>query len=105
MPTYHPLTRREPPGLLSIVIPLWNEEDSVPFLRQRLSDFMDQLPCEVEVVLVNDGSEDRTLDLLLEWAEADWRIKVVNLGRQFGHQAASTAGLDNAAGDAIVLMD
>ncbi|MBI3696376.1 MAG: glycosyltransferase family 2 protein [Acidobacteria bacterium] len=103
--TYHRLTRRQLPALLSIVVPLWNEEDAVPFLRQRLSEFMDSLPCPAEVVLVNDGSEDRTLDLLLEWAEADWRIKVVSLGRQFGHQAASTAGLDHAAGEAVVLMD
>ncbi len=103
--TYHHLIPREYPGLLSIVIPVWNEQEVVPFLRMRLASFMNELPCPAELILVNDGSSDRTLDLLLDWAAADPRVKIVNLARQFGHQAASTAGLDHAAGDAVVLMD
>src|SRR5579884_774051 len=103
--TYHHLIPREYPGLLSIVIPVWNEQEVVPFLRMRLASFMNGLPCPAELILVNDGSSDRTVDLLLDWAAADPRVKIVNLARQFGHQAASTAGLDHAAGDAVVLMD
>jgi glycosyltransferase involved in cell wall biosynthesis len=56
-------------------------------------------------VLVNDGSSDRTLDALLAWANADVNAKVLHLSRNFGHQIASTAGLDHASGDAIVLID
>ncbi|MEO7651678.1 MAG: glycosyltransferase family 2 protein [Bryobacteraceae bacterium] len=105
MNTYHRLTAREYPSLLSIVIPMWNEEDALLILRSRLTTFIDSLPSAVELVLVNDGSGDRTLDLLFAWADADPRIKIVNLARNFGHQAAATAGLDHARGDAVVLMD
>ena len=60
---------------------------------------------DLELVLVNDGSSDRTLALLAEWAAADGRVKVLHLSRNFGHQIAATAGLDYATGDAIVLLD
>jgi dolichol-phosphate mannosyltransferase len=84
---------------------MYNEEDSVAFLRSALTEFMAELHGEVEAVLVNDGSTDGTLLLLAEWAAADRRVKVIHLSRNFGHQLAATAGLDYATGDAIVLMD
>ena len=93
------------PSLLSIVIPAYNEEDVAPLLRQRLAPFLSLLPCPVEVLLVNDGSRDLTLDHFLNWAKQDARIRVIGLARNFGHQAAITAGLDAALGDAIVIMD
>ena len=102
---YQILHRRDVPQLLSLVIPLYNECELVPILRARLGPFLAELPCPVEVVLVNDGSSDRTLDQLLDWASADVRIKVVGLARNFGHQIAATAGLDATSGDAVVLMD
>jgi dolichol-phosphate mannosyltransferase len=104
-PTRHWLQPRELPGLLSVVIPVYNEQEALPFLRARLTKFVDGLPCRVEIVLVNDGSVDDTLGLLLEWANEDPRVKVFNLARNFGHQIAVTAGLDHAEGDAVVLMD
>lgn len=103
--TYQILKRRGLPQLLSLVIPLYNEHDIVPILRARFDQFLAELPCPVEVVLVNDGSSDRTLDRLMDWATADARIKVLGLARNFGHQIAATAGLDSACGDAVVLMD
>ncbi len=103
--TYHRLTPRSEPGLLSIIIPLYNEEDSLPYLRSELTSFLATLPYPSEVVLVNDGSSDASLDHLLEWASHDHRVRVLNLARNFGHQSAATAGLDHASGDAIVLMD
>jgi polyisoprenyl-phosphate glycosyltransferase len=102
---HHLLKARDFPNLLSIVITTFNEEDALPFLRQRLSAFLNTLPCRTEIILVNDGSGDRTLERLLEWAEADSKVTVLNLARNFGHQAAATAGLDQAAGQAVVLMD
>ena len=57
------------------------------------------------MIAVNDGSLDRTINILVDWCKADSRIKVLNLSRNFGHQYASTAGIDHASGDAIVLMD
>jgi len=103
--TRNVLTRRLDPTLLSIVMPFYNEEEIFPHLRPRLTEFLDHSPYLCEVVAVNDGSVDRTIDLLVDWSKMDSRIKVVNLSRNFGHQYASTAGIDYASGDAIVLID
>jgi polyisoprenyl-phosphate glycosyltransferase len=103
--TRYLLQPRGYPSLLSIVIPVYNEEHSLPFLRERLRELVNDLPCAAEIVLVNDGSSDRSLDRLMDWAMADHSVKVLNLARNFGHQAAATAGLDEANGEAIVLMD
>jgi dolichol-phosphate mannosyltransferase len=102
---YQILRPRESPSLLSIVIPLYDEHELVPILRQQMEEFLLELPCDAEVVLVNDGSTDETLELLMDWAAADPRVKVLGLARNFGHQIAATAGLDHALGDAVVLMD
>src|SRR5450755_2893315 len=103
--TYHLLTPRQKPGLISLVVPLYNEEEVAPLLFKRLQGLVDQLPCPVQVVLVNDGSSDATIVKLREIAHADRRFKVLSLARNFGHQAAASAGLDAARGDAVVLMD
>jgi len=102
---HHLLKRRDPPGLLSLVLPVYNEEEVLPLLLQRLRELLPALPSPVEILFVNDGSTDRTLDKLIAEAAADSRIKVLSLARNFGHQMAATAGLDNARGDAVVLMD
>lgn len=99
------LHARPYPARLSLVFPMYNEESVVPHLRAALSDFMAELGCESEVILVNDGSRDATLQQIVEWAQQDARIKVINLSRNFGHQIASTAALDYATGDAVVLLD
>jgi glycosyltransferase involved in cell wall biosynthesis len=99
------LRERPDPALLSLVIPAFNEEPVIDLLRARLTEFIDSLKCPVEVVIVDDGSSDGTLERLIDWARADERIKVLGLARNFGHQAAVTAGLDAAGGDAVVIMD
>jgi dolichol-phosphate mannosyltransferase len=104
-PTYHILSPRSLPELLSIVIPIYNEQDVLPELRRRLTACAEALACEVEIILVNDGSRDRSLEFLAKWAQADERAKVLGLARNFGHQAAVTAGLDAARGGAVVIMD
>jgi glycosyltransferase involved in cell wall biosynthesis len=96
---------RPAPRLLSLVIPLYNEEAVIPHLRKRLSEFLPCLPCPTELVLVNDGSHDGTLKLLQGWAACDPQVRLLSLSRNFGHQAASTAGMDYVRGDATVLMD
>ena len=105
MQTYHPMIPRESPSLLSLVLPIYNEEEVIPLLLARLDDALPTLGVPVEVILVNDGSSDRGVDLLLNRARQDTRFKVLSLARNFGHQIASTAGLDHASGDAVVLMD
>lgn len=99
------LKSRHNPKLLSLVIPIYNEEEVLPYLRERLEKLISQLPCLVELILVNDGSKDLTLALLLKWAKENSQIKIVDLARNFGHQAALTAGLDHANGDVVVVMD
>ena len=89
----------------SLVIPVYNEEKSIAELYRRLSAVIDQLGEPVEVILVNDGSRDRTLSLLRELHEKDPRICYISLARNFGHQIAVTAGLNFVRGDAIVVMD
>lgn len=99
------LKPRPDPALLSIVVPCYNEEQSLPLFAAEMTPFIDHSPYPCEVVLVNDGSSDRTLEFLAEWSVRDNRIKVLSLSRNFGHQLAATAGVDYASGDAVVLMD
>ena len=93
------------PRLLSLVLPMYNEIAVVKHLRTALSDFVRQLGCDIEIILVNDGSVDGTLQAVVSWAREDDRVQVINLSRNFGHQAAATAGLDHAEGDAVILLD
>ena len=91
---------------LSIGIPVYNEEEVLPELLKRVLCVLDQVPGGPhEVVFVDDGSTDRSRQLLLKAARRDVRVKVVVLSRNFGHQAALSAALDHATGDALVLMD
>ncbi len=84
---------------------MYNEEPAVPLLRSAVERFSSEIRGALEVVLVNDGSSDGTLDLLATWSYEDPRVKVIHLSRNFGHQLAATAGLDHAGGDAVVLID
>jgi glycosyltransferase involved in cell wall biosynthesis len=103
--TYHVLSPKALPELLSIVIPVFNEEEVLPMIVERLRQLFGLLPCPAEIILVNDGSSDRSSLVLLQIARQDARFKVINLARNFGHQIAATAGLDASSGQAIVLMD
>jgi dolichol-phosphate mannosyltransferase len=89
----------------SLVVPAYNEERSLPELASRLGALMDALDGDCETILVDDGSRDRTYELMLEAAARDPRIRLVRLSRNFGHQIALTAGVDLAAGDAVIVMD
>jgi dolichol-phosphate mannosyltransferase len=91
---------------LSVAIPIYNEESVVPELLRRLRGVLDRVSGGPhELLFVDDGSSDRTYELLEEGARLDSRIKVLSLSRNFGHQAALTAALDHVTGDATVLMD
>ena len=91
--------------LLSIVIPLYDEQAVLPQLVARLDEEIARLDCESEVILVDDGSRDDTPALAREIAHRDPRYRLLSFSRNFGHQAAITAGLDFAEGDAVVIMD
>jgi polyisoprenyl-phosphate glycosyltransferase len=89
----------------SLVVPAFNEEGVITELAARLAAVMDALDEDAEAILVDDGSTDRTYELMREAAEADPRFRIVRLSRNFGHQIALTAGVDASAGDAVVVLD
>ena len=92
-----------PPTLLSVVAPVYNEEELVEqFVARACAAVADYT---FELVLVNDGSSDRTPELLDRIAAADPRVRVIHLSRNFGHQAALTAGLEHAVGDVVAMID
>ncbi|HAJ35465.1 MAG TPA: glycosyltransferase [Chloroflexi bacterium] len=91
--------------VFSVVIPVWNEEEVIPVLYERLVQTMDSTGERWEVIFVNDGSRDRSLELLTDLSRRDARVKVLNFSRNFGHQIAITAGFDYAEGDAVIVMD
>ena len=90
---------------LSVVVPVYNEEESVPELYRRLTDALAGSVASYEIVLVDDGSRDRSWALVKDLAARDARVKGVSFSRNFGHQMAFTAGLDHVDGDAVVIMD
>jgi dolichol-phosphate mannosyltransferase len=93
--------------LLSVVTPVYQEEEGIREFHRRLTDVLAALPPGIryEVVYVNDGSTDRSLELLRGIATTDERVRVVSLSRNFGHQRAITAGVDFATGSAVVIID
>ncbi|WP_286074888.1 glycosyltransferase family 2 protein [Stenotrophomonas sp. 59] len=94
--------------LLSIVVPCYNEEEVLAETLRRLSETAETLEArglKVELVFVDDGSRDRTRELLRRYAASDRRVRMLGFARNFGHQLAVTAGIDAARGDAVVLID
>lgn len=90
---------------LSLLVPMYNEADVIDHFFERVRPILEGVALEWEVVCVNDGSKDRTLELLRQWHERDARIKVINLSRNFGKERALTAALDLAVGDAVIPID
>jgi polyisoprenyl-phosphate glycosyltransferase len=92
--------------LLSIIVPCFNEEEVISETFKRLNSFAKELKdLNVEIIFIDDGSKDKTRDLLKKYAADDAKVKVVCFARNFGHQVAVTAGIDAAVGDAVVLID
>ncbi|HXA85349.1 MAG TPA: glycosyltransferase family 2 protein [Candidatus Dormibacteraeota bacterium] len=91
--------------MFSVVVPIYNEEENITAFHAAVLTVMDTLNEKWEIVYVNDGSRDRSLSLLVDIQCRDPRVSVVEFSRNFGHQAALTAGLQIAKGDAIMLMD
>lgn len=90
---------------ISLVIPIYNEEDCLPELYKRLNDAVSAVTHDFEILFVNDGSSDKSYEILRGFAATDDKVKIINLSRNFGHQPAVTAGLSYVKGDMVVLMD
>jgi polyisoprenyl-phosphate glycosyltransferase len=92
-------------AVYSLVLPIFNEELVLPQLFVRLDALLNQLDGNAEVIFVDDGSHDKSADIVAKKAEADNRYRLVSLSRNFGHQIAITAGMDLASGHAVIVMD
>lgn len=90
---------------LSVVVPAYNEQEALPEFHRRLSAVLSTLPGAFEVIYVNDGSRDRTIDIMRSLRAQDERVSLVDLSRNFGKEVALTAGIDHAIGDAVVVID
>ncbi len=91
---------------ITIIIPAYNEEESLPFLYERLEKLMNDIKnYEFEILFVNDGSKDKTIQLIKEMRAKDSRICYVDFSRNFGKEIAMLAGLDYATGDCVIFMD
>jgi len=91
--------------MISVVVPIFNEEEILPELRKRMAAALDSIGDTWELILVNDGSRDGSSEMLRCMNREDPRIKIINLSRNFGHQPAVTAGIHHARGDCVVLID
>jgi polyisoprenyl-phosphate glycosyltransferase len=89
----------------SLVLPIYNEEETIPELVRRIGQLIDQLDGDAEAIFVDDGSSDSSYEAMVAAREIDPRFKLLRLSRNFGHQIAVTAGLDVASGDAVIVMD
>ena len=91
--------------MISVVVPIYNEQEIISILHRAIVDAMDETQEKWEVVYVNDGSKDSSLELLRGLQHADNRVVVVELSRNWGHMGALWAGMQTAGGDAVILMD
>lgn len=94
---------------LTVVVPCYNETAALPYFLREIRKVADQMsattPLSFEFLFVNDGSSDQTLDILREAAKQDKRVRYISFSRNFGKEAAMYAGLQNATGDYVVLMN
>ena len=100
-----PGTPAPPPVELSVVIPVYNEEENIPELSQRLTDALEKLGMRYEIILVDDGSRDRSVELLSGIARRDPRIRLIEFNRNYGQHAAIFAGFEHSRGEIVVTLD
>ena len=90
---------------ISLIVPVYYEEEVLPLAYPRMKAALDKTGYEHEIIFVNDGSRDGTMKILRKIAAADKQVKVLSFSRNFGHQLAVTAGMDEATGDALIIID
>src|SRR5690349_17496676 len=90
---------------LSVIVPIYNEEESLPHLFAALFPVLESMKCSYEVICIDDGSKDASVEVLRQQAEKTPQLKVIALRRNYGQTAAMMAGLDHASGECIVSLD
>src|SRR5260221_10326921 len=93
------------PTMISVVIPIYNEQANLPELLQRTSTALETIGPDWEIVLVDDGSADASAQIIRDAHTRDARIKLIALSRNFGHQPSVTAGIHHAQGQVVILLD
>ena len=92
--------------LLSVVVPCYNEEEAIPYFYKEICKVSNQMSeVEFEYIFIDDGSKDKTLELLEEYSKKDKRVRFISFSRNFGKEAAMIAGLEYSKGDFVTLMD
>lgn len=91
--------------LVSLVVPVFNEEDAIPLFISRVAEILTPVPINYEIIFVNDGSRDSTFDVVIGWTRREANIRLVNLSRNFGKESALTAGIQAATGDVVIPID
>jgi glycosyltransferase involved in cell wall biosynthesis len=92
-------------GKISVIIPIYNEQNIIPELYKRLKESVEQISANYELIFINDGSKDNSLPELVKLSEADDYVYFINFSRNFGHQVSVTAGLDYCSGDIVIIID
>lgn len=90
---------------LSVVIPVLNEQETLPELYTQLTKILKTTVGSYEIIFVNDGSQDKSMEIMMDFNKRDSKVKIIELSRNFGHQAAISAGIDYVSGDTVILMD
>ena len=90
---------------ISIIIPCYNEQEAIPYFYEEINKISKKIKKDFEFIFVNDGSKDKTITIIKEYAKKDKRIKYINFSRNFGKEAAMYAGLEKSSGDYIAIMD
>jgi dolichol-phosphate mannosyltransferase len=91
--------------IISVVVPIYNEEKNIPLISKEISKAFSKLPYEYEVIFVNDGSRDSSQNVLDSISKEDTRFKPIEFSRNFGKEAATTAGIEHSSGHAVIIMD
>ena len=99
------MNKKEQKKILSIVSPAYNEAENLGEFYSRVINATDNLNLEIEIIYINDGSQDSTIDIITKQRQIDNRITIIDLSRNFGKEIALTAGLDYSSGDAVIVID
>lgn len=91
--------------MISVIVPIFNEEENIPILYERLLNVIKGLNISYEIIFINDGSSDQSIHKIVKLSERDDSVKFIDFSRNFGHQIAVTAGLDHSCGEAVVIID
>ena len=90
---------------ISLIVPCYNEQDALPIFYEEVIKIIDKMQCEYEIIFVNDGSKDKTLEILKKFSKKNENVTYLSFSRNFGKEAAMYAGFCNVGGDYIAVMD